>query len=140
MQVGMIGLGRMGANMARRLMRGGHTCVGYDRDQAKVAELIHDGADGAPSLPDFIGKLTTPRVVWVMLPAGDITRQAITELSGMLQSGDIVVDGGNSHFKDDVVSDRTLRERGIEFVDCGTSGGVWGAERGYCLMMGGAKE
>jgi len=140
MQVGMIGLGRMGANMARRLMRGGHSCVAYDRDPAKVSEVAGEGAQGASSLAEFIRKLDKPRVIWIMLPAGEITRGAIAELAGSLEPGDIVIDGGNSHYKDDVISRQTLASHAIEFIDCGTSGGVWGAERGYCLMIGGKKE
>jgi 6-phosphogluconate dehydrogenase len=140
MQIGMLGLGRMGANMARRLMRAGHACAGYDRDPAKVAELVRDGAAGAGTLDEFVAALTPPRIVWVMLPAGDITAGAIRELAARLAPRDIVIDGGNSHYTGDRASDQVLRERGIEFVDCGTSGGVWGLERGYCLMIGGRKE
>ena len=140
MQIGMLGLGRMGANMARRLMRAGHQCAGYDRDSAKVVELARDGVAGANSLDELVSILKPPRVIWVMLPAGDITAGAIHELAQRLKQGDIVIDGGNSHYTDDQISDRILSERGIEFVDCGTSGGVWGLDRGYCLMIGGRKE
>jgi|SRR5579884_3221531 len=140
MQIAMVGLGKMGANMSRRLMQNGHACVVYDRDQTKVADLAKEGAKGASSLQDMVNKLQPPRPIWVMLPAGEITDETITELSRLLAKGDIVIDGGNTHYVDDVRHAKELGERGIEFVDCGTSGGIWGAERGYCLMMGGRKE
>ncbi len=137
MQIGMLGLGRMGANMALRLMRAGHECAGYDRDPAKVGDLARSGAQGAATLDEFVAALRPPRTVWVMLPAGDITSGAIRDLAGRLSPGDVVIDGGNSHYSDDQISARTLAEHRVEFIDCGTSGGVWGLERGYCLMIGG---
>jgi 6-phosphogluconate dehydrogenase len=135
MQIGIVGLGRMGANIGRRLMNKGHQVAGYDRDAKAVAAL--SGAVAASSLQDLVSKLTPPRAVWVMLPAGKITEDCVTELSGLLAAGDTVIDGGNSFFKDDIRRAKTLREKGITYVDAGTSGGVWGLERGYCLMIGG---
>ncbi len=140
MQVGMLGLGRMGANMARRLMQGGHQCVVYDRDLAKVDDLEKEGAEGSDSYERFAARLKPPRIVWMMLPAGGTTNQAIHELALLLEAGDIVVDGGNSHYTDDLKHFVKLRDRGIDFVDCGTSGGVWGAKRGYCLTVGGIRD
>jgi len=139
MQIGMIGLGRMGGNMARRLLRGGHACVGYNRDASKTAEIAAEGAQGAKSLAELVTLLAKPRAVWVMLPAGEITEQVVHDLAGMLEKGDVVVDGGNSFYKDDVRRAKVLAERGIGYLDVGTSGGVWGLERGYCLMIGGEK-
>jgi 6-phosphogluconate dehydrogenase len=139
MQIGIIGLGRMGANMARRLMAGGHQVVAWDRSADAVRALTADGAAGANSLEQFIASLQAPRTVWVMVPAGDPTEQTITTLSSHLQADDVVIDGGNSHYKDDVRRAQTLRPLGIHYVDAGTSGGVWGAERGYCLMIGGER-
>jgi 6-phosphogluconate dehydrogenase len=140
MKIGMIGLGRMGANMARRLMRGGHECVGYDRSQANVTELTNNGATGAASLKDLVEKLEGPRAVWVMVPAGGPTEETVVELGNLLSPGDTIIDGGNSFYKDDVRRSEMLKPAGIHYVDVGTSGGVWGLERGYCLMMGGPKE
>ncbi len=140
MRFGMLGLGRMGAHMARRLMRGGHLCVAHDREGAKVAEMVRQGAEGAGSLAELVRKLEPPRVVWMMLPAGDATGGAIRELAELLDADDIAVDGGNSHYKDDVERSKWLGNRGIHFVDCGTSGGIWGETRGYCLMLGGDRE
>ena len=137
MQLGMIGLGRMGSNMVRRLMRAGHECVVYDVDRGSVAALTDEGAQGTASLAAFAAALRTPRAAWVMVPAGEITERAILGLAEHFESGDVIVDGGNTHFKDDVRRARVLKERGIEYVDVGTSGGVWGLERGYCLMIGG---
>jgi 6-phosphogluconate dehydrogenase len=137
MQIGMIGLGRMGANIVRRLMRAGHACVVYDRDPAPAAALAGDGALARASLEALVAALVPPRVVWIMLPAGAITEQAIDELSQLLQSGDSIIDGGNSFWKDDIRRARALRQRGLNYLDVGTSGGVWGLERGYCLMIGG---
>src|SRR5437899_5715110 len=139
MKIGMIGLGRMGANMSRRLMRGGHGCVVFDRNEKAVAELAGDGAEGASSLEDLVGKLEPPRAVWVMLPAGEPTEQTIEQLGGGMKPGDTIIDGGNSYYKDDVRRSGALAARGIRLLDAGTSGGVWGAERGYCLMIGGDK-
>jgi 6-phosphogluconate dehydrogenase len=135
MQLGMIGLGRMGSNIVRRLQRGGHTCVVYDRNADAVATLAAEGATGSTSIADFVGKLDTPRAVWLMVPAG-ITGAVLDEVAAAMDSGDIIIDGGNSNYRDDVARAAALGERRIEFVDCGTSGGVWGLERGFCLMIG----
>ena len=142
MQIGVIGLGRMGGNISVRLARHGHEVVLYDHDP-KALESIHQRAERSkPSdgLQDMVAKLGKPRVVWVMLPAGKITKDTIHALSGLMDDGDIIIDGGNSFYKDDIRHAKELRERGIHFVDVGTSGGVWGLERGYCMMIGGAKE
>ncbi len=136
MQLGMIGLGRMGANLVRRLLRDGHRCVVYDVNPDAIRQLEEEGADGASSLEEFVGKLQTPRAVWVMVPAG-IVERTLGELEGLLEAGDIVIDGGNSYYRDDIVRAKRLAEKDIHFVDCGTSGGVWGLDRGYCLMIGG---
>ena len=132
----MIGLGRMGGNMARRLVQGGHEIVAYDLDAAKVAEMRAEGMDGATELSLFAGKLASPRIAWLMVPAGDPTEAMVNKLAALFSPGDIIIDGGNSNFKDDVRRAATLRERGIQYVDAGTSGGVWGLERGYCMMVG----
>lgn len=137
MQIAMLGLGRMGGNMARRLLRAGHQCLVYDRDPAAVAALVAEGATGADSLAALTAQLTPPRAAWVMLPAGEITDQMVAALGELFEAGDLIVDGGNSHYKDDVRRARALAERGIHYLDVGTSGGVWGLERGYCLMIGG---
>src|SRR5579884_3298560 len=139
MQIAMVGLGKMGANMVRRLMNGGHECVVYDRAPEIVADVARAGAVGASSLADLVGKLKAPRAVWVMLPAGEITDNTIRELSTLLSKGDVVIDGGNTHYVDDVRHSGELAQDGVEFIDCGTSGGIWGVERGYCLMIGGPK-
>jgi 6-phosphogluconate dehydrogenase len=140
MQLGMIGLGRMGGNMVRRLMRGGHECVVFDLDPANVARLADEGATGARSLDDFVRALRPPRAAWVMVPAGGPTEQTVNALAERMQRGDIIVDGGNSYYKDDVRRAAALAARGIHYVDAGTSGGVWGLERGYCLMIGASDE
>ncbi|MGE3536322.1 MAG: phosphogluconate dehydrogenase (NAD(+)-dependent, decarboxylating) [Candidatus Tectimicrobiota bacterium] len=140
MQLGMIGLGRMGGNMTERCMRGGHEMVVYDRNPETVAGYVAKGATGASSVPDLVSKLRSPKAIWLMLPAGAVTEAGVNELSGLLQRGDIVIDGGNSMFKDDVRRAKSLQAKGIHYVDVGTSGGVWGLERGYCMMIGGAKE
>ncbi len=137
MQLGMVGLGRMGANIVRRIMADGHSAVVYDTDPNAVAELVADGAIGSASLEEFAAKLQRPRNAWIMVPAGKITDAVITELSGHLQEGDTIIDGGNSYYRDDIKHAGILAEKGQHFVDCGTSGGVWGLERGYCLMIGG---
>ena len=137
MQLGMVGLGRMGANMVRRLMRGGHQCVVFDRNTEQTHRLAAEGAVGADSLDDLISRLTPPRAVWVMVPAGEATETTIDALAQKLQADDILIDGGNSYFKDDVRRATTLRAQGLHYVDVGTSGGTWGLERGYCLMIGG---
>jgi 6-phosphogluconate dehydrogenase len=137
MQLGMIGLGRMGANMVRRLLRGGHSCVVFDLSADNVQRLASEGATGAASLDEFVRKLTRPRAAWVMVPAGNPTEQTVMALAQRMEAGDIIIDGGNSYFKDDVRRAKTLKERGILYVDVGTSGGIWGVERGYCMMIGG---
>ena len=139
MQLGMIGLGRMGANMVRRLMRGGHTCVVYDRSADAVTGLSSEGATGATALKDFVAKLERPRSIWLMVPAG-VTDASISELVPLLERGDCIIDGGNSYYIDDIRRADQLKARGIFFVDAGTSGGVWGLERGYCLMIGGERD
>jgi 6-phosphogluconate dehydrogenase len=137
MELGMVGLGRMGANMARRLMRDGHRCVVYDVNPDTVAELVGEGAEGASSLGELASKLSAPRSVWVMVPAGKITEKTVEGVAAVLDSGDAIVDGGNSYYRDDIRRAAKLREQEIDFVDCGTSGGVFGLDRGYCLMIGG---
>jgi 6-phosphogluconate dehydrogenase len=139
MQLGMIGLGRMGANLVRRLMRNGHECVGYDVSADAVKELEGEGAGGATSIADFCAKLTKPRVVWIMVPAAFVD-STIEELLGHLDQGDIVIDGGNSYYRDDIDRAARLKPRGIHYVDVGTSGGVFGLDRGFCLMIGGEDD
>ena len=139
MQLGMIGLGRMGGNMVRRLMRGGHECVVYDRSADAVKELAGEGAIGAASMDEFLGKLKTPRLVWLMLPAA-VVDASLKDLSASLKPGDIVIDGGNSYYIDDIRRAKELAPKGIHYVDVGTSGGVWGLDRGYCMMIGGPAE
>ena len=136
MQLGMVGLGRMGANLVRRLMRDGHHCVVFDVDQSAVAALVAEGATGATSLEDFVAKLEVPRAAWLMLPAG-ITGKILDELAALMQKDDIIIDGGNSYYRDDIDRAAKLAPKGLHYVDCGTSGGVWGLDRGYCLMIGG---
>jgi 6-phosphogluconate dehydrogenase len=140
MQIGVIGLGRMGGNITRRLIQNGHQAVVYDRDARAVAELARDGAIGAGGLDKLVQQLRPPRAVWVMLPAGKVTEEVIGQLGTLLAAGDIVLDGGNTFWRDDIARARKLREREIHHVDVGTSGGIWGLERGYCMMIGGAKE
>jgi 6-phosphogluconate dehydrogenase len=140
MQLGMIGLGRMGSNMVRRLMKGGHDCVVFDLDRAGVERMVAEGATGAASLGELAAKLTPPRAVWMMVPAGRPTEETAAEAARHCSSDDVVVDGGNSYFKDDVRRAAMLKASGIHYVDVGTSGGVWGLERGYCLMIGGPDE
>jgi 6-phosphogluconate dehydrogenase len=137
MQIGMIGLGRMGANMARRLMKGAHECVVYDRNTETVNALVKEGAQGASSLEDVVAKLKAPRTVWIMLPSGAPTEETVLTLSKLLAAGDAIIDGGNSFYKDDVRRSIMLKPAGIHYLDAGTSGGVWGLERGYCMMIGG---
>jgi 6-phosphogluconate dehydrogenase len=136
----MIGLGRMGGNMVRRLLRGGHQCVVSDLSPQNVMALAKEGATGSASLDDFAAKLTKPRAAWIMVPAGDPTEQTVNALAARFESGDAIIDGGNSYFKDDVRRSQKLKDRGIHYIDVGTSGGVWGLERGYCMMLGGPKE
>ena len=139
MQLGMVGLGRMGANLVRRLMRDGHECVVFDVSADAVAGLVAEGATGASSLEDFVGKLTVPRAAWIMVPAA-FTGSTVTELAALMDAGDIVIDGGNSYYRDDVDRAAALQPQGIHYVDIGTSGGVFGLERGFCLMVGGETE
>ncbi len=139
MQLGMIGLGRMGANMVRRLINDGHQCVVYDRSQQAISDLVKDKATGADSLADFVKKLAKPRAIWLMVPAG-VVDHSIADLLPLLDAGDILIDGGNSYYVDDIRRAGELRAKGIHYVDVGTSGGVWGLERGYCMMIGGEKE
>jgi 6-phosphogluconate dehydrogenase len=136
MQLGMIGLGRMGANLVRRLMRDGHSCVAFDRNPDVVKQLEAEGATGATTLAEFVSKLEQPRAIWIMVPAS-VVQPTIDGLMPLLAQGDIVIDGGNSYYRDDIERAKQLKGAGIHYVDCGTSGGVWGLERGYCLMIGG---
>ena len=141
MQIGVIGLGRMGGNIVRRLTRAGHSCVVYDANPAPGAALAKEGATAAMSVPALVEALKDgPRAVWVMLPAGKITEQTIAELASLMKAGDVIIDGGNTNFKDDVRRARELKPKGIHYLDIGTSGGVWGLARGYCLMIGGDAE
>jgi len=140
MQLGMVGLGRMGANMTRRLMRGGHQLVVSDLSPESVKHLAGEGATASSSLDDLVSKLIAPRAVWIMVPAGDATEKTVHALLSSMQAGDTIIDGGNSYFKDDVRRAQVCKEKGVHYVDVGTSGGVWGLERGYCMMIGGPKE
>ncbi|QYD67190.1 decarboxylating 6-phosphogluconate dehydrogenase [Paraburkholderia edwinii] len=137
MQIGIVGLGRMGGNIGRRLMRGGHQCVVYDHNPQATEALAKEGATGAKDLGDLVAKLSAPRVVWLMLPAGKITEDTLNDLRKILSKDDVVIDGGNTFYKDDIRRAAQLREQGLHYVDVGTSGGVWGLERGYCMMIGG---
>jgi 6-phosphogluconate dehydrogenase len=137
MELGIVGLGRMGANMARRLMRDGHKIVAYDVNPDAVATLAGEGADGASSLQELAAKLSAPRSVWVMVPAGEITEKTVDAVATVLEKGDAIVDGGNSYYRDDIRRAAKVGEKGVDYVDCGTSGGVFGLDRGYCLMIGG---
>jgi 6-phosphogluconate dehydrogenase len=139
MQIGMVGLGKMGANMTRRLMRGGHEVVVTDLSADNVKSLAGEGAVGSSSLDDFVSKLAKPRVAWLMVPAGDATEKTVQALAAKFERGDILIDGGNSYYKDDVRRSQQLKDKGIHYLDVGTSGGVWGLERGYCMMIGGTK-
>ncbi len=140
MQIGFIGLGRMGGNMTRRLLTGGHDVVVWDRSADAVRALASSGANGSSSLADLASRLTPPRAVWVMVPAGEPTEQTVTALADVLQQGDTIIDGGNSYYKDDVRRAGMVATHGVHYLDVGTSGGVWGAERGYCLMIGGPQH
>jgi 6-phosphogluconate dehydrogenase len=140
MQLGMVGLGRMGGNIVRRLMRNGHSCVVFDQNPTAIESLAKEGASGGRDLEGLVAQLAKPRAVWVMLPAGEITERTVTRLGELLERGDIIIDGGNSFYKDDIRRAGALRAKGIHYVDCGTSGGVWGLDRGYCMMIGGEKE
>ena len=136
-QLGMVGLGRMGANMVRRLMRDGQPCVVYDRSPGPVQKLSAEGAVGTSTLDEFVAALTKPRAAWMMVPAGEITGHTIDELARRMEPGDIIIDGGNTYYRDDIDRAARLARHGIRLIDCGTSGGVWGLDRGYCLMIGG---
>jgi 6-phosphogluconate dehydrogenase len=140
MQLGMVGLGRMGSNIVRRLMRAGHECVVYDVNPDTVSGLAGEGATGSGSIEEFVQALTPPRAAWVMVPAGDITESTVKGLAGHLQEDDVVIDGGNTYYRDDIRRGKELLTRGIHYVDVGTSGGVYGLERGFCLMIGGETE
>jgi 6-phosphogluconate dehydrogenase len=140
MRLGMVGLGKMGANMTRRLMRGGHELIVTDLSADNVKKISGEGAISSASLDDFVAKLGKPRIAWLMVPAGGPTEQTVDALSQRMQAGDILIDGGNSYFKDDVRRSAKLKQKGIHYVDVGTSGGVWGLERGYCMMIGGPKD
>lgn len=139
MELGIVGLGRMGGNISQRLMRAGHKTVVYDRNEAVVHGLADKGAQPSTGLADMVAKLTPPRAIWIMLPAGKITEATVSELTDLLQSGDTIIDGGNTYYKDDIRRAHSLQEKGITYVDVGTSGGIWGIERGYCMMIGGEK-
>jgi 6-phosphogluconate dehydrogenase len=140
MQLGMVGLGRMGGNLVRRLARQGHECIVFDENPAAVASLAGEHVQGGADLADLVRRLAKPRAVWVMLPAGEVTEQTVAQLGTLLEPGDTIIDGGNTFFQDDVRRAGDMKARGVHYLDCGTSGGVWGLERGYCLMIGGAKE
>jgi 6-phosphogluconate dehydrogenase len=140
MQLGMVGLGRMGANMTRRMMRGGHELVVSDLSPDTVKQLAGEGAVASASLDDFVKKLKAPRAAWVMVPSGDATDKTVMALAERMQAGDTIIDGGNSYFKDDIRRAKTLKAKGIHYVDVGTSGGIWGIDRGYCMMIGGPDE
>ena len=140
MQIGMVGLGRMGGNMARRLMRGGHEVVAYATDPAAVKQISSQGATGVSTLDDLVARLAQPRTAWVMVPAGEATEQVVMELAKRMSRGDVIIDGGNSFYKDDVRRKKMVEPQGIHYIDAGTSGGVWGLERGYCLMIGGPRD
>jgi 6-phosphogluconate dehydrogenase len=137
MQIGIIGLGRMGGNIARRLMKAGHVCVAFDVNVEARKALVADGAIAAGSLAELVERLEKPRAVWVMLPAGSVTEETVETLGGLLEPGDTLIDGGNSYYKDDIRRAKTMAGKQVDYIDCGTSGGVWGAERGYCMMIGG---
>jgi len=137
MQIGIVGLGRMGGNIARRLMRAGHPCVVYDHNADATSALVKEGATGAKDLGELVAQLTAPRVVWLMLPAGKITEDTLNDLRKIVSADDVIIDGGNSFYKDDIRRAASFREQGVHYVDVGTSGGVWGLERGYCMMIGG---
>ena len=139
MQLGMIGLGRMGGNMVRRLMKAGHQCVVFDHNAESVKALVAEGATGADTLTDFVAHLNPPRAAWVMVPAGAATESTVEQLAALLEPGDAIIDGGNSYYKDDVRRAKTLAAQKLDYIDVGTSGGVWGIDRGYCMMIGGPK-
>ena len=137
MEIGMIGLGRMGSNMARRLLEGGHRVAVYDALKTAVSRLVEDGAEGVDSLTTLVSKLSPPRVVWVMVPSGEITENTINDLSKVMAKGDTIIDGGNSNYRDSMRRGAALEHKGVHLLDAGTSGGIWGLKEGYCLMIGG---
>src|SRR3954468_2220604 len=139
-QLGMVGLGRMGSNLVRRLMRDGHDCVVYDVKPDPIKQLAGEGATGASTLKELAERLEPPRAVWIMVPAGDITESTVKEVAEVLEKGDAIIDGGNSYYRDDMRRAETVGEKGIDYIDCGTSGGVFGLDRGFCLMIGGPDE
>src|SRR4029079_8513515 len=140
MQLGIVGLGRMGGNIARRLARAGHQCVVFDQNAAAVKVLSAEGLSSAHAPDALVQQLVKPLAVWLMLPAGEVTDRTIDELSGVLERGDVIIDGGNTFYKDDIRRAKSLKAKGLHYADCGTRGGLWGLERGYCLMIGGEKE
>lgn len=140
MQLGLIGLGRMGGNIVRRLVRDGHECVVFDQNPAAIEALVGKGVTGASDLEQLVRLLEKPRAVWVMLPAGEITEKVVQRLGALLDAGDTIIDGGNAYYKDDIRRAKALKSKGIDYIDCGTSGGIWGLERGYSLMIGGDKD
>ena len=140
LQIGMVGLGRMGGNMALRLIRGGHHCVGFDPAPKNAKKLVSDGGESADSLEELVNKLSAPRAVWIMVPAGGPTEETVLKLRDLLEKGDVIIDGGNSNFHDDVRRAKLVGEKGIDYLDAGTSGGVWGLDRGFCLMVGGPEK
>ena len=140
MELAMVGLGRMGANLVRRVSRAGHHCVVFDVDPEAVQALEPEGVTGTSSLEDLVSAMSAPRTVWVMVPAGEITAKTVSDLAEHLEEGDVIIDGGNSYYRDDIARAESVRAKGIHYVDVGTSGGVWGLERGYCLMIGGEHE
>jgi len=140
MQLGMVGLGRMGGNIVRRLMRRGHTCVVFDQDPAAMDALVNEGAASGPNLENLVAQIRPPRAVWIMLPAGKATEGTVLRLADVLERDDVIIDGGNSFYKDAIRRGRSLKAKGIHYLDCGTSGGIWGLERGYCLMIGGEQD
>ena len=140
MELAMVGLGRMGANLVRRVSRAGHHCVVFDVDPEPVQALEPEGVTGTSSLEDLVSAMSAPRTVWVMVPAGEITAKTVSDLAEHLEEGDVIIDGGNSYYRDDIARAESVRAKGIHYVDVGTSGGVWGLERGYCLMIGGEHE
>src|SRR5580658_446082 len=137
MQIGVVGLGRMGGSIVKRLLRGGHACVVFDRDARAVGEVTDEGATAAKDLDDLAAKLQAPRLAWVMLPAGEITDETVMALGERFSEGDAVIDGGNTFYRDDIRRAKALKDKGVGYLDIGTSGGVWGLERGYCMMVGG---
>jgi len=140
MQLGVVGLGRMGGNIVRRLVRHGHECVVFDQNPSAIQALVGKGVGGSSDIKQLVGLLRKPRAVWVMLPAGEITEEAVVQLGSLLEAKDVIIDGGNAFFKDDIRRSKELRAKGVDYIDCGTSGVVWGLERGYSLMIGGTEE